>query len=107
MPLVPMVVQQDSRGEQSYDIYSRLLKERIIFLGEPIEEEEVIPPRSVDGGDCAALERVTQRLVRVGIGGAYSVPSVGGTRSEIVVDRGLVPEFAFKVAGGVETSKRP
>jgi ATP-dependent Clp protease protease subunit len=34
-----MVIQQDSRGEQSYDIYSRLLKERIIFLGEPIEEE--------------------------------------------------------------------
>jgi ATP-dependent Clp protease, protease subunit len=39
LPLVPMVIQQDSRGEQSYDIYSRLLKERIIFLGEPIEEE--------------------------------------------------------------------
>ena len=39
MPLVPMVVQQDSRGEQSYDIYSRLLKERIVFLGDPIEEE--------------------------------------------------------------------
>ncbi|HYZ46167.1 MAG TPA: ATP-dependent Clp protease proteolytic subunit [Actinomycetota bacterium] len=39
MPLVPMVVQQDSRGEQSYDIYSRLLKERIIFLGEAVEEE--------------------------------------------------------------------
>ena len=34
-----MVVQQDSRGEQSYDIYSRLLKDRIVFLGEPIEEE--------------------------------------------------------------------
>ena len=39
MPLVPMVVQQDSRGEQSFDIYSRLLKERIIFLGEAIEED--------------------------------------------------------------------
>jgi ATP-dependent Clp protease, protease subunit len=34
-----MVVQQDSRGEQSFDIYSRLLRERIIFLGEPIEEQ--------------------------------------------------------------------
>ena len=31
--LVPMVVEQTSRGERSYDIYSRLLKERIIFLG--------------------------------------------------------------------------
>jgi ATP-dependent Clp protease, protease subunit len=39
VPLVPMVVQQDSRGEQSFDIYSRLLRERIVFLGEPIEEE--------------------------------------------------------------------
>ena len=33
MALVPMVVEQTSRGERSYDIYSRLLKERIIFLG--------------------------------------------------------------------------
>ncbi len=33
MPLVPMVVEQTNRGERSYDIYSRLLKERIIFLG--------------------------------------------------------------------------
>ena len=36
MPLVPMVVEQDGRGERSYDIYSRLLKERIIFLGDEI-----------------------------------------------------------------------
>jgi len=36
--LVPMVVEQSSRGERSYDIYSRLLKERIIFLVGPIEE---------------------------------------------------------------------
>ena len=32
-PLLPMVVEQDSRGERTFDIYSRLLKERIIFLG--------------------------------------------------------------------------
>ena len=36
--LVPMVVEQSSRGERAYDIYSRLLKERIIFLGTPIED---------------------------------------------------------------------
>jgi ATP-dependent Clp protease protease subunit len=36
--LVPMVVEQTSRGERSYDIYSRLLKERIIFLGTPIDD---------------------------------------------------------------------
>lgn len=37
--LVPMVVEQTSRGERSYDIYSRLLKDRIIFLVGPIEEQ--------------------------------------------------------------------
>ena len=36
--LVPMVVEQSSRGERAYDIYSRLLKERIIFLAGPIED---------------------------------------------------------------------
>ncbi len=38
MPLVPMVVEQTNRGERSYDIYSRLLKDRIIFLGGPIDD---------------------------------------------------------------------
>ncbi len=37
--LVPMVVEQGSRGERAYDIYSRLLKERIIFLGTPINDD--------------------------------------------------------------------
>ena len=36
--LVPMVVEQSSRGERAYDIYSRLLKERIIFLVGPVED---------------------------------------------------------------------
>jgi ATP-dependent Clp protease protease subunit len=39
MPLIPIVVEQSSRGERSYDIYSRLLKERIIFLGTAINDE--------------------------------------------------------------------
>jgi len=38
MTLVPIVVEQDSRGERAYDIYSRLLKDRILFLGSPIED---------------------------------------------------------------------
>jgi len=38
MSLIPMVVEQTSRGERSYDIYSRLLKERIIMLGSPIDD---------------------------------------------------------------------
>ena len=38
MSLVPIVVEQTSRGERSYDIYSRLLKDRIIFLGEQVDD---------------------------------------------------------------------
>src|ERR1041385_6276787 len=36
--LVPMVVEQTGRGERAYDIFSRLLKERIVFLGTPVDE---------------------------------------------------------------------
>ncbi|MEG2213174.1 MAG: ATP-dependent Clp protease proteolytic subunit, partial [Clostridiales bacterium] len=36
--LVPMVVEQTNRGERSYDIYSRLLKDRVIFLGSEIDD---------------------------------------------------------------------
>lgn len=39
MTLVPMVVEQEGRGERSYDIYSRLLKDRIIFLGSAIDDD--------------------------------------------------------------------
>ena len=39
MPLVPMVVEQSPRGERSFDIYSRLLNERIVFLGTPVDDQ--------------------------------------------------------------------
>ena len=38
MPLVPMVVEQEARGERSYDIYSRLMKDRIVMLNGPVED---------------------------------------------------------------------
>ncbi|HEX7928165.1 MAG TPA: ATP-dependent Clp protease proteolytic subunit, partial [bacterium] len=38
MTLIPMVVEQTNRGERAYDIYSRLLKERIIFLGTAVDD---------------------------------------------------------------------
>ena len=38
-PLIPMVVEQTSRGERAFDIYSRLLNERIIFLGTPVDDQ--------------------------------------------------------------------
>ncbi len=39
MPLVPMVVEQSARGERSFDIYSRLLNERIVFLGQAVDDQ--------------------------------------------------------------------
>jgi len=39
VPLIPIVIEQNSRGERAYDIYSRLLKDRIIFLGSPMNDE--------------------------------------------------------------------
>ncbi|MBU0986918.1 MAG: ATP-dependent Clp protease proteolytic subunit, partial [Proteobacteria bacterium] len=39
MPLIPIVIEQSSRGERAYDIYSRLLKDRIVFLGSAINDE--------------------------------------------------------------------
>src|ERR1700730_18363995 len=39
MPLVPMVVEQTPRGERSFDIYSRLLNDRVVFLGGQVDEE--------------------------------------------------------------------
>ena len=51
MSLVPYVIEQTSRGERSYDIYSRLLKERIIFLGEEVNDV------------TASLKRKTRRRI--------------------------------------------
>src|SRR6202162_6475258 len=39
MPLIPMVVEQSARGERPFDIYSRLLNERIVFIGTPIDDD--------------------------------------------------------------------
>jgi ATP-dependent Clp protease, protease subunit len=39
MPLVPVVIQQDARGERSFDIYSRLLRERVVFVGSAIDDQ--------------------------------------------------------------------
>jgi ATP-dependent Clp protease protease subunit len=39
VPLIPYVIEQSSRGERSYDIYSRLLKDRIVILGSPVTDE--------------------------------------------------------------------
>ena len=58
MPLIPMVIEQSPRGERSFDIYSRLLNERIVFIGTPVDDEVDEP-----GGGAAAAsgERGSER----------------------------------------------
>ena len=54
MSLVPYVIEQTSRGERSYDIYSRLLKDRIIFLGEEVNEVHGHSVSRTEAGDACA-----------------------------------------------------
>src|SRR5256885_1437433 len=67
--LVPVVVEQTNRGERSFDIYSRLLKDRIIFLGTPIHAKEIRRMRALldkiladhSGQDLEKVSRDTDR----------------------------------------------
>jgi ATP-dependent Clp endopeptidase proteolytic subunit ClpP len=73
-PLIPMVVEQTVYGERAFDIYSRLLNERIIFLGSPVDDEianltiaELLHLESVVAaghGELALRHRVGARLLR-------------------------------------------
>lgn len=60
MSLVPYVVEQTSRGERSYDIYSRLLKDRIIFLGEEVTDvsANLIAAQMIISGIPKILEKI-------------------------------------------------
>jgi len=111
MPLIPMVVEQTNRGERAYDIYSRLLKDNIIFIGSPIDDnvsnlviaqllflEAESPEKDISiyinspgGSTTAGLAIVdTMRFVRpdittIGIGQAASMAAVilaAGTRGK-------------------------
>lgn len=59
MALIPYVIEQTSKGERSYDIYSRLLKERIIFLGEEVNDASA----SVIVAQMLFLESDTRRKI--------------------------------------------
>ncbi len=77
MPLIPMVIEQSSRGERAYDIYSRLLKDRIIFLGTAINDEvanlliaQILFLESEDPGQrYQFLHQLTGRCCDRGLGG--------------------------------------
>ena len=63
--LVPMVVEQTNRGERAYDIYSRLLKERIIFITGPVEDgmaSLVVAPQNVPPAVHAAVVETSRPL---------------------------------------------
>ena len=70
MPLIPMVIEQSSRGERAYDIYSRLLKDRIIFLGTAMNDEVAIVFLSsvlYRSGQLLYMEFITSEARRKGI----------------------------------------
>ena len=93
MSLVPYVIEQTSKGERSYDIYSRLLKDRIIFLGEEVNEvtaslvvaqllflESEDPEKGVLDGDLArqqGLHHPAHKARGAGAGQAVSLGHAG------------------------------
>ena len=91
MPLIPMVVEESPRGERSFDIYSRLLKERIIFLGTPIDDgvanvvmAQLLHLESEDPDRdrwFSAQEAKEYGFIDHVIVGAKDVPSGAGTRA--------------------------
>ena len=61
--LVPVVVEQTSRGERAYDIYSRLLKDNVIFLGTAIDD--VVVDTAGQARDLVAVERGVQDFLTI------------------------------------------
>ena len=120
--MVPMVVEQSARGERAYDIYSRLLKDRIIFIGEPIDDhianlmvaellflEKEDPDRDIEmyinspGGSVTAglaiydtMQAVRPDVATTCVGQAASMGAVllaGGTKGK----RGALPHARMMV----------
>ena len=71
-PLIPIVVEQTSRGERAYDIYSRLLNERIVFLGTPIDDRS---PTWSSRSSCT-----WSRRIRTGTSALHQLPGRVGRR---------------------------
>ena len=109
--LIPMVVEQDARGERSYDIYSRLLRDRILFIGEQVDDhmanlviaqllflEKADPDRDIDiyinspGGSVTAglamydtMQMIKPDVATICVGQAASMGAVllaGGTKGK-------------------------
>ena len=78
MPLIPMVIEQSSRGERAYDIYSRLLKDRIIFLGTAMNDEVNSPGGLVTAGMAVydTMQYIKPDITTVCIGQAASMGAI-------------------------------
>ena len=75
MSLVPYVVEQTSRGERSYDIFSRLLNDRIIFLGEEVNDDRAQEIKKFLSGLLQQLEVQAEIKVYLPEKGRYGVPN--------------------------------
>ena len=108
--LVPMVVEQTNRGERAYDIYSRLLKDSIVFLGTPVDDgianliiaqmlflEAEDPDRDIllyinsPGGSVTAAAPLTANTITLSSGGTLDVSSGALTSGETWVKRARPP----------------
>ena len=67
MPLIPTVLEADGRAERAFDLYSRLLRDRIVFLGRPVDELERLVLRWDDEGtvELELVEHPAGTLVHV------------------------------------------
>src|SRR5580704_5483358 len=89
--LIPMVVEQTSRGERAYDIYSRLLKEHIIFIGTPIDDHVANLATDID---LHAKEILRMRATINGILSKHSGQPVDRIEKDVERDYIMNPEQA-------------
>ena len=74
MPMVPMVIEQSARGERSFDIYSRLLGERVIFLGQAVDDQVANTLRESGGYEKLRADLRLKKALDEVAGGVKRIP---------------------------------